>query len=68
MLQFSVYARICRGQDAIDKHIARVRANLPREGSVRSLQVTDRQYGRMELMLGIAPKNEQAAPRQMVLL
>lgn len=68
MLQLSVYARVCRGQDAVEKHIARVRMNLPREGSVRALQVTDKQYGRMELMLGIAKKNENIGPEQLVLL
>ena len=68
MLQLSVYARVCRGQDAVDKHIRRVRTSLPDEGSVRSLQVTDKQYGRMELMLGTAPKTEAIGPSQMVLL
>ncbi|MFZ3482150.1 CRISPR-associated endonuclease Cas2 [Sphingomonas sp. 3-13AW] len=68
MLQLSVYVRVCRGQDAVDKHIGRVRAVLPQEGSVRTLQVTDKQYGRMELMLGAAPKTEQAGAAQMVLL
>lgn len=68
MLQLSVYARVCRGQDTADKHVKRVRASLPREGSVRTLQVTDKQYGRMELMLGTAPKTEQIGASQMVLL
>ena len=68
MLQFSVYARICRGQDAVDKHVRRVRSNLPKEGSVRTLQITDKQYGRMELMLGLAQKTERFGPDQLVLL
>lgn len=68
MLQLSVYARVCRGQDAVEKHSRRVRLSLPEEGSVRTLQVTDRQYGRMELMLGEAPKTERAGASQMVLL
>ncbi len=68
MLQFSVYARVCRGQDAVEKHLKRARSSLPREGSIRSLQVTDKQYGRMELMLGLAPKNESVGAVQMVLL
>jgi CRISPR-associated protein Cas2 len=68
MLQLSVYARVCRGQDAVDKHIRRVRGSLPKEGSVRTLQVTDKQYGRMELMLGTAPKAEEIGSSQMVLL
>jgi len=68
MLQLSVYARVCRGQDAVDKHVRRVRSSLPKEGSVRTLQVTDKQYGRMELMLGNAPKTESVGTSQMVLL
>jgi CRISPR-associated protein Cas2 len=68
MLQFSVYARICRGQDAVDKHLRRVRSSLPKEGSVRSLQITDKQYGRMEFMLGLATKTERVGSTQMVLL
>lgn len=68
MLQLSVYARVCRGEDAADKHVQRVTRNLPGKGSVRALQVTDRQYARMRLLLGEAKKNERVAPQQMVLL
>jgi CRISPR-associated protein Cas2 len=68
MLQWSVYARVCRGEDGAEVHVKRVTAALPGKGSVRALQVTDRQYGRMKLLLGVAGKNEQAAPQQMVLL
>jgi CRISPR-associated protein Cas2 len=68
MLQFSVYARVCRGEDAATKHVARVTRNLPGEGSVRALQVTDRQYGRMRLLLGEATKTESLGSRQMMLL
>jgi CRISPR-associated protein Cas2 len=68
MLQWSVYARVCRGEDAVDKHISRLTKQLPVKGSVRALPVTDRQYGRMHILLSEAPKNEKAAPRQMVLL
>jgi CRISPR-associated protein Cas2 len=68
MLQFSVYARVCKGQDAVEKHLKRVTANLPRKGSVRALQVTEQQYGRMRFLLGQAKKSERKAPEQMVLL
>ncbi|BCK74745.1 CRISPR-associated endoribonuclease Cas2 [Acetobacter aceti NBRC 14818] len=68
MLQYSVYARVGRGQDSIDKHLRRVRAALPKEGSIRALQVTDKQYGRMEIMLGLAQKTEQTGTKQLVLL
>jgi CRISPR-associated protein Cas2 len=68
MLQFSVYARVARGEDAAVKHIQRVTRNLPRKGSVRVLQVTDKQYARMRILLGDAKKTERIAPQQMVLL
>ena len=68
MLQYSVYARVCRGEDGAMKHIARVTRNLPSTGSIRALQVTDRQYGRMRLLLGEARPTEKAGSAQLVLL
>jgi CRISPR-associated protein Cas2 len=68
MLQFSVYARICRGEEAAEKHVQRVTKKLPPKGSVRTLQVTDRQYARMKLLLGEAKLSERKASEQLVLL
>ena len=68
MLQLSVYARVCRGEDAAAKHTQRITRNLPPKGSVRTLQVTDRQYARMRLMLGEATFSEKRAPQQLILL
>jgi CRISPR-associated protein Cas2 len=68
MMQFSVYTRICRGQDAVDKHLSRVKKNLPRTGSIRALQVTERQYARMVFLVGEATLHERTAKTQLVLL
>lgn len=68
MLQYSVDASVCRGEDGALQHIARVTRNLPGRGSIRALQVTDRQYGRMRLLLGEATKTESTGSRQIVLL
>ncbi|MBN2752422.1 MAG: CRISPR-associated endonuclease Cas2 [Rhodospirillaceae bacterium] len=68
MLQYSVYARVCRGEEAVDKHMHRIVSRLPPKGSIRALHVTNRQYGRMRLLLGEATKNETIAPQQLVLL
>jgi CRISPR-associated protein Cas2 len=68
MLQWSVYARVCRGDDGSEVHVRRVTSALPGSGSVRALLVTDRQYGRMKLLLGSSGKTERIAPQQMVLL
>ncbi|MFN3961226.1 MAG: CRISPR-associated endonuclease Cas2 [Parvularculaceae bacterium] len=68
MLQWSVYARVVRAEEGAEKHVGRVTRNLPPRGSVRTLQVTDRQYARMRLLLGEATFNEKKAPQQLVLL
>lgn len=68
MLQYSVYARVCRGDDGVTKHIARVTRRLPSAGSVRALHVTDRQYGRMRLLLGEVHPTEAAGATQLILL
>jgi CRISPR-associated protein Cas2 len=68
MLQFSVYSRICRGQDAVDKHIKRLWKIVPESGGVRALQITDKQYARMLILVGKRKKHEETGSKQLVLL
>lgn len=68
MLQLSVYVRICRDQDGADKHAARICAHLPRQGSVRTLIITDRQYGRMRVLVGSRHAHEKPRADQLILL
>ncbi len=53
MIQFSVYGRILYGTDAEEKHMKRLLANLPPEGSVRILTVTEKQFASMKLLVGM---------------
>lgn len=52
MVQYSVYARVCNGNDAVKKHEMRLNVNLPKEGSVRLLVITEKQYESMRILLG----------------
>lgn len=52
MVQFSVYARVCNGMDSVEKHKLRLKLNLPPNGSVRALVITEKQYESIEIMLG----------------
>jgi len=52
MLQYSVYSRITRNNDDARKYINKVKVILPPVGSVRVLQVTEKQYAGMIIMLG----------------
>lgn len=52
MVQYSVYARIINGNDTAEKHIKRINHNLPPEGSIRMLQVTEKQYTQIKILVG----------------
>lgn len=52
MVQYSVYARVCNGQDAVKKHCQRVRTKIPSQGSVRVLTITEKQYQNIDIILG----------------
>ena len=52
MVQFSVYSRITQNHDDAKKHIERIKKNLPPKGSVRVMQVTEKQYNSMFILVG----------------
>ncbi len=52
MVQFSVYARVCNGMDAVNKHRGRIKNNLPENGAIRLLVITERQYEAIDILLG----------------
>jgi CRISPR-associated protein Cas2 len=68
MIQFSVYGRILNGRDAEEKHMQRVVANLPPEGSVRVLTVTEKQYASMKLLVGLPLFQEKQVDAKQILL
>ncbi len=52
MIQYSVYARVCNGTDAVEKHRRRIKNNLPDNGSIRMLVITEKQYETIDILLG----------------
>jgi len=52
MVQFSIYARVCNGTDAVEKHRKRINIHLPNNGSVRLLTITEKQYQSMDILVG----------------
>ncbi len=63
MIQLSVYARICNGADSVEAHKARLYAALPPRGAVRMLVITEKQYSRIEILLGKPTQDDE--PQQM---
>ena len=67
MLQFSVYARPCPSQENAATHYERVIRQLPPSGHVRMIQITDKQFARMELFNNTKRAPVEIPPGQLVL-
>lgn len=67
MLQFSVYARHCPSEDSASAMRNRLRQDLPPDGQVRLLTVTDRQFGKMEIYHGKTREPVEPVPHQLLL-
>ncbi len=60
MLQYSVYTRICNGEDAVRKHMKRLQENIPPvNGAIRAMKVTEKQFANMEILLGTTTAEEE---------
>ncbi len=68
MIQFSVYGRILNGSDAEEKHMKRLVANLPSEGSIRVLTVTEKQFASMKLLVGLPLFQEKQVNASQIVL
>lgn len=66
MVQYSVYCRICNGYDDVEKHKIRIRNNKPDNGYVRLIVITEKQYEKMELIIGnLVTEEEHAVFKQL---
>ncbi len=69
MIQWSVYGRVVNGTDDMETHLKRLTINLPPDGSVRCLQVSEKQFAQMKFLVGAPKKQEKKVnSAQLVLL
>lgn len=67
MFQFSTYVRHSSSSENADVHSRRVRKSLPEHGKVGILQITDKQFGQMEIFYGMKPVERPDVPQQLEL-
>lgn len=67
MLQFSIYARYCNGEEIARRYKQQVRERLPDEGQVRLLSVTEVQFGKMQVFFGKTASHAESKPKQFLL-
>jgi CRISPR-associated protein Cas2 len=65
MLQYSVYAQYCTSEEASEAKRRRVREELPEEGQVRLVSITDKQFGSMQVFVGKREGMPEDEPRQL---
>ncbi|NMA75357.1 MAG: CRISPR-associated endonuclease Cas2 [Bacteroidales bacterium] len=65
MLQYSVYSRICHGQDGVAKHMRRLHENIPPvHGAIRAIRITEKQFENMDILLGTVTAEEELGPNK----
>ena len=67
MMQYSVYMRHCASIENAAVHVQRMGANVPAEGEVRFLTITDNQFGRIRTYVGKKRKKSPLSPSQLEL-
>ncbi len=59
MFQFSIYLRHCSSRENVQVHLKRVKSFLPPDGDIAIMQITDKQFGMIELFNS---RKEKAKP------
>lgn len=67
MFQFSIYMRHCSSRENAEVHIKRTKKNLPPNGNVGILCITDKQFELMELFRGREKVDTQPPVQQLEL-
>ena len=67
MFQFSIYLRHCASRENAKVHVKRVKNALPAHGKVCILEITDKQFERMELFHGEKPTDIPTPNQQLEL-
>jgi CRISPR-associated protein Cas2 len=67
MFQFSIYVRHCASRENANVHTKRVKSMLPEHGHVAILNITDKQFGMIELFYSAKAKEHPDTPQQLEL-
>lgn len=52
MMQYSIYTKIFSNRDACVNHIPIIKRNVPKQGQIRIMMVTEKQYANIEIIVG----------------
>lgn len=67
MIQYSIYARPYASEEANQAVRDRIQRDVPPQGHVRLMSVTDRQFAKTQIIRNHTPEKPADAPRQYLL-
>lgn len=65
MFQYSIYVRHCASRENMEVHQRRIKTILPPKGKVVMMNITDKQFGMMEIFDGKKEALPQKMPQQL---
>ena len=67
MVQFSVYLRFAESKEVAETRINRIQSELPKQGKVHIVTITDKQYGNARTFIGKKGEPRPKNPDQLLL-
>lgn len=68
MMQESIYCKLAQNATAADSIVDNIRKNKPADGLVQVLKITEKQYSKIEYIVGEAQKQVLDTDERMVIL
>lgn len=68
MMQESIYCKLAQNTTAADALIQNIRKNKPQEGLVQVLKITEKQYAKMEYIIGTSKSEVYDGDERLVIL
>ena len=68
MMQESVYSKLTLNQSVLNSEMKRVREHRPKKGIVEMLSITEKQYARIEYLIGEKTSNVEDSDERLLIL
>ncbi len=65
MMQYSIYIRHSASDENAHVHVKRIKSNLPPDGEVRIIKITDKQFSNIEVFYGSKRIKTELPPQQL---
>ena len=67
MVQYSIYTKVFSGKDACTKYYGLIERNLPPQGKIDIVTITDKQYENIKSYIGKSQKYRKNSSKQLLL-